>query len=329
MRVWSIGLVALLGLATVDLAYAQIPPLGGLGGVGGSSGGAGGGGAGAGAGIGAGGGIGGGIGGSADLQSRAGMRIRGGRKVGASFEAQGNANLTGGRGRAGLSTAADAALRTRRGQQPETPPADGQTSDSQTPPQDGGQPPQRRAPVNRIALQADLLLAHRLADIDRLRDVALSRGDAQMLLRCDQLELDARQHHQLQVDHALSAEGEAAAGIHAQGNGVAQVAHEARELTERGQYIAERARQHGYGAARQASAQGSAAGNVQGRVPDATLDSQAGLELSTFPQDPPHDPSGDSSNAQPPPKSPQQQPYPPTAKGQPKKEPPANQPRND
>jgi len=64
---------------------------------------------------------------------------------------------------------------------------------------------------NRVALQADLFLANRLAEIDRLRDVAVSNNDAQMLLRADHLELEARRHHGIQVRSAAGGAFEAGA----------------------------------------------------------------------------------------------------------------------
>ena len=51
----------------------------------------------------------------------------------------------------------------------------------------------------RLMLQADLVLARRLADIDRLRDVALANGNENLLLRADQLEQQARLQHDQRI----------------------------------------------------------------------------------------------------------------------------------
>jgi hypothetical protein len=53
--------------------------------------------------------------------------------------------------------------------------------------------------VNRRVLHADLQLAHRLAEIDRLRDHALANDDVDLLMRADILEQQARVHHQQHV----------------------------------------------------------------------------------------------------------------------------------
>ncbi len=59
---------------------------------------------------------------------------------------------------------------------------------------------------NHVALQADLLLAQRLAQIDRLRDVALANGDTDLLLRADTLEQQARLQHRHRIESALGAQ---------------------------------------------------------------------------------------------------------------------------
>lgn len=56
-----------------------------------------------------------------------------------------------------------------------------------------------RDPRYRAALQADLNLANRLAEIDRLRDIALANADTEMFLRADTLESQARLQHEHQI----------------------------------------------------------------------------------------------------------------------------------
>ncbi len=83
---------------------------------------------------------------------------------------------------------------------------------AQTPPQPTMIQTQAMQPItihNRAALNADLSLGNRIAEIDRLRDVAVANGDTQMLLRADQLEHEARIYHYHQVRQALAVDAAA------------------------------------------------------------------------------------------------------------------------
>ncbi len=63
----------------------------------------------------------------------------------------------------------------------------------------GSRRPTNHPQHHRLMLQADLVLARRLADIDRLRDVALANGKENLLLRADQLEQQARLQHDQRI----------------------------------------------------------------------------------------------------------------------------------
>jgi hypothetical protein len=314
---FAYGLTAVVcGLLLATAAQAQLGGIpGGLGGgaSGGASGAAGAGSPGA----------------AADLTTRAGIRVGGGRQVGAGFNSVRLGASAGGRGNAGmsrggvsLSGSGDLSAEARRGRRNEQPPAQ---NEGQPPADEPQSNPSRPLPaLSRAALQADLMLAHRLADVDRLRDVALSRGDAQMLLRCDQLEQEARYQHHVQVEQALAtdenlpadatltAEGE----IQGEISGRAQAAtnrarRQARAANQFGKQVAEQAIQHGNGAVRQTSAGLELGASAQAPGLAGQAAGEVGADFGTGGSSPPpsNQPPQNAPQAQP------RQPYPPTAKG--------------
>ncbi len=179
-----------------------------------------------------GGGAGGGIGGGLGLGGgRAGVRVNGqggGRIAGPNFDAgrlgagagaAGRANAGGGNGllsgRANLEFNANAEMNRNRRQE-----QGGNNPGEEGAPNENG----RRTEVyltgrQRAAMQADLTLAGRLADIDRLRDIALTQGDTNMLLRADSLEHEARVQHQNHVRQIMATQGEEGFQGRFEGNG--------------------------------------------------------------------------------------------------------------
>ncbi len=148
---------------------------------------------------------------AAQLQSRAGVNLRsdvevGGRGVvGPNFNAArvgANADIRASLGRRAArvsgSSETSAALRSQYHR-----PEDAGGDHADAPRNAEWTRAEMQDPSYRAALQADLFLASRLAEIDRLRDFALANGDTNMLLRADTLEREVRLQHHHQIQHTV------------------------------------------------------------------------------------------------------------------------------
>jgi hypothetical protein len=124
-----------------------------------------------------------------------------GRAVGANFDARRGAQVdadisASGRARVGGSRVAAARARFDARADVETD-AESRQPRSRTPGRPEAFDPS--SDLNRHILHADLQLAHRLSEIDRLRDHALTHDDVNLLMRADILEQQARIQHQRHV----------------------------------------------------------------------------------------------------------------------------------
>jgi hypothetical protein len=121
------------------------------------------------------------------------------RTVGPNFDARGGAHLDarvspGQRGRLGASLDASGRAQLQMRGHDER-----QSADRRYAQQGRADAYAHAGEVNRHVLHADLQLAHRLAEIDRLRDHALAHDDVNLLMRADILEQQARVQHQRHV----------------------------------------------------------------------------------------------------------------------------------
>lgn len=200
-------LTSILTLTISAAAACAADPLGGLNPLGGSNP------------PGAAAGAAGGLSGAAGLQNRVGVPIPGaGANVigGPGFDVNAGVGVGAGgsvstRGAGvGVSGSLDASTRLRARQRRTQPagsrrpggdPSQSQTDQSEPAAAGGG-----LSVSNSTVLRADLFLAHRLAEIDRLRDYAVSRGDTRLLARTDELEAQARAQHDHLIEIAQSSE---------------------------------------------------------------------------------------------------------------------------